>query len=573
MGMGSFGRRDYLGRALDAFNPLLETAERRKYTRNVPVVIRYQGATKVVEINDRQERWRNLTQLDGTIHVFTSGDATPSVLGGGMFQTAGTTAITDFDDGVIGDILYIEANSTITITHGTPIQLNGDANYAMVAGDTLVLGMFTDQVWHEISRGGQSASSGGGAKTATLVVGPSANSDSASYDYVTDGTADNTEIQSALSALPAGGGKVILREGTYNFAGDITLATSNVTLEGQGGGVLLNCSSETVDNSISLNGSNCLVENISFNGVLLFLSTNSVARSLRFTDIYEFSMSGEFWDNCYFSAWGQKASDTSAVVATNNAVFVNCFFDGSSTGATAAYITGTNTRIYNCTFVVPNSVAQDLIQYSQIVANCKFTIGTSFTGTVILPNTGGHVIGNYISISGSSTNAIAIDASADKVMIADNFIDMSTGVVTTIAIQGAGTGIKIIGNSIVDSGIAISIGSKGCHAIGNTAIGCTGHNYKISGEYIIFNGNAVADSSPGTDDTYSGIQLGTSADHCVLDGNIIIGDDAANTLKYCIEETTLCDYNIITSNIARGATTGQINVVGANTVSANNITT
>lgn len=89
--------------------------------------------------------------------VFTSTDATPSVKNSNFCETAGTTAITDFDDGVIGQVIYIKANDSITITHGTPIQLIDDANYAMANGDTLVLCMFDDQVWHEIGRGSNTA--------------------------------------------------------------------------------------------------------------------------------------------------------------------------------------------------------------------------------------------------------------------------------------------------------------------------------------------------------------------------------------------------------------------------------
>jgi hypothetical protein len=44
-------------------------------------------------------------------------------------------------------------------------------------------------------------------------------------------------------------------------------------------------------------------------------------------------------------------------------------------------------------------------------------------------------------------------------------------------------------------------------------------------------------------------------------------------MKYCIEETTGGNYNIIEHNIATGADTAQISTVGANTISANNITT
>lgn len=89
--------------------------------------------------------------LDGTI-TFANADATPTVEGGGIFQTTGTTAITDFDNGVVGQTIKIKATGNITITNGAPIKLAGAANFAMTADDTLTLTMFDDQVWHEIAR-------------------------------------------------------------------------------------------------------------------------------------------------------------------------------------------------------------------------------------------------------------------------------------------------------------------------------------------------------------------------------------------------------------------------------------
>ena len=84
--------------------------------------------------------------------TFTSTDATPSVKNANLCITAGTTAITDFDDGVVGQIIMIKATANITITDGAPIILSGGADYNMTDTDTLTLAMFDDQVWQEISR-------------------------------------------------------------------------------------------------------------------------------------------------------------------------------------------------------------------------------------------------------------------------------------------------------------------------------------------------------------------------------------------------------------------------------------
>ena len=78
------------------------------------------------------------------------------------------------------------------------------------------------------------------SRSATFVVAASNASTKikAAADYVCDGTADQTEIQAALDALPAGGGKTLLSEGTFYLSATVTLG-SNKTLEGQGGSTIL----------------------------------------------------------------------------------------------------------------------------------------------------------------------------------------------------------------------------------------------------------------------------------------------------------------------------------------------
>ncbi len=77
---------------------------------------------------------------------------TPDVSGGNSFITGGTTAITDFNNGVVGQTIKVLAKGTITLTNGTPIKLAGAGNYSMTITDTLTLHMFDDQVWSEIGR-------------------------------------------------------------------------------------------------------------------------------------------------------------------------------------------------------------------------------------------------------------------------------------------------------------------------------------------------------------------------------------------------------------------------------------
>jgi hypothetical protein len=94
---------------------------------------------------------RTSEPISWSIHTLTN-DATPSVEGGRLWLTGGTTTVTDFDDGVEGQTITITAEHTVTITHGTNIFLNGAVNFVMSAKDTLTLQCKADGKWYEVGR-------------------------------------------------------------------------------------------------------------------------------------------------------------------------------------------------------------------------------------------------------------------------------------------------------------------------------------------------------------------------------------------------------------------------------------
>ena len=88
------------------------------------------------------------------------GDVHPTVQAGNIFINSGGrgagTTITDFDDGLSGQIISICADdSALTISNNVNIQLQGSVNFAMSAGDTITLcyGISsTATKWSELSR-------------------------------------------------------------------------------------------------------------------------------------------------------------------------------------------------------------------------------------------------------------------------------------------------------------------------------------------------------------------------------------------------------------------------------------
>jgi len=105
--------------------------------------------TAIISANYSQDGWPipYHPKTFGTL----ADDGTPTVKEDLPMLTGGTTAITDFIDEYAGQVLYVLAQHSVTITDGAPIQLSGGVNYAMTSGDSLTLVSYGG-VWYELSR-------------------------------------------------------------------------------------------------------------------------------------------------------------------------------------------------------------------------------------------------------------------------------------------------------------------------------------------------------------------------------------------------------------------------------------
>ena len=84
--------------------------------------------------------------------VELANNATPTVGSVTLAKTGGTTTITDFDDGVVGQTFRLLAKHILEITHSSNLLLKGGLKFDMKVGDVLTLTMFDDQIWEEVSR-------------------------------------------------------------------------------------------------------------------------------------------------------------------------------------------------------------------------------------------------------------------------------------------------------------------------------------------------------------------------------------------------------------------------------------
>lgn len=95
------------------------------------------------------------------------------------------------------------------------------------------------------------------ARPATIVIAASNSKDTSDADYVCTGTNDDTTINTALAALPAAGGRIILLDGTFTIGTHVLISRSNVELQGMGTGTILKqANSANVDSVLKINGTN-----------------------------------------------------------------------------------------------------------------------------------------------------------------------------------------------------------------------------------------------------------------------------------------------------------------------------
>lgn len=454
-------------------------------------------------------------------------------------------------------VFTFEINDRERPVYGLPDQTSNSGKYLKTDG--------TNASWATVS-------SGGGTDSVTLVVGPSANSDSSTYDYTTDGTDDDVQIQSAIDAL-SGGGKIVLREGTYTLGNTVLVNEANTTIQGMGDSTIVKAKNTlyngtTIDTMMAVSVADAIFIDIYFDG-------NSANQS-NDGSIVDFTseVDGGVFVRCKFiNAYGTSVLAPTGGTFTITS-FYRCVFNGwdASASTNAALAPGSSVIVSDCSFINTGTGSQYISGDSGLageIRNCYFSLPSGYNAFAVGSITG-KISGCYFIADGSLGSSAVFVLGSTQGLIMNNIFDSGTSAnIASVAIQA--NSAAVCGNEITGFGNAISNVSNGICS-GNHILGTFGHAIKVNGDDSLVVGNIIGSLNPAADNTYSGIQLGSNVDHCVITSNHIDGLTGGNDLKYCIEESTGCDYNIIEHNNATGADTSQISTVGANTISSNNIT-
>lgn len=354
-------------------------------------------------------------------------------------------------------------------------------------------------------------------------------------DYICDGTADEVQINAAITALATKGGSVVLSEGTFNLAAPVLMNSKGVTLSGQGLGTNNDVKGSVLKGPTS--GSFNLVE----------LRNNYTTLS----NLLVWGQAGWTGD-CVEQILGQEAFDT---------VISRCNFINLGTGDALRLAGSGSTWVSHC-YLEANSATG-----SSVWVRSYVTVESCYLYS-----------GSYWAVYIEGSQPSDPEGATDSVIVSNCHVDGDgAGFVTSV---GGNSRVSIVGNiALFDWGTDAQILLNDCHqavvegnnlgwndGAGIKLIGCdesmvTGNIVRRTGSHGIWlvdcndcsvTGNLVANSGTLTDDTYSGIILDGDTNNCSVLNNTVRRDldsSLGNQPRYGIRiDDSTCDANFVTCN-------------------------
>lgn len=298
--------------------------------------------------------------------------------------------------------------------------------------------------------------------------------------YETDGTADQTQINAAITAVnAAGGGIVQLQDGQFDITGLITMK-SNVTLQGVGWStVLKRNASMTVDRVIYATGiDNASVKNLKIDGSNDLVIPADNMESLRIDSSTNIFIDRVFVLNSPSEGIQLHIADSSRIThcrAEGTAMISGSYKAGIILSGSSDVAQSKNSSIENCYTLNTSGEGVGLYYANgcKLIGNTTdWTSGASNRGQIQLEQSeNGTVVGNTVTsnyfgivnlssdrmtisanvVMASTENGVIVQGSSRDVTIADNIfqnIDKHG-----ILLQDTARNITVSGNKIVDAGI------------------------------------------------------------------------------------------------------------------------
>jgi parallel beta-helix repeat protein len=392
-------------------------------------------------------------------------------------------------------------------------------------------------------------------------------------------------IQDAINALPATGGKVFVTEGTWTITSQITFPNNNITIEGAGKNTILQTSNNInifyVDGRDNIEFKNMtitynsFIQNNSRNAIYLRQAHNCVVTDCNILKaergvylagtVSRFSENNNVYDN-YLDSCRYGISTSAGITPTTyyvrrNMVHNNKIYHSSSYGVCFAGTSTSNTISDNEIDVAIQGIAIFHSDSNIISNNRVLNVGFNTSpgvGICVQGSSNNYITDNYISgVTGTVSNASGI-----RVLHQNSVYCNSTTITgNQIHLNGTMTGILVtspVGAVISDNYIYNTSASNAYPAIMVNSAVSSGSPGLYSPTNVVISNNVVNASTTATTNTktYSGIMVsGNNGDtdngprYCTVTGNSVKGYRRG---------ITVCDGDrvIVNSNNAYSNTNG-----------------
>jgi len=402
--------------------------------------------------------------------------------------------------------------ANVTYDLGSPFLYWDDLYVDTVHAGTLIGGNVTDVV------------------AATFVVAASNSVDPDRADYQCDGVVDDVQINAALVACPATGGRVMLLEGDYYTAQNI-LVPLGCTLEGQGWNTIINSNGAAVTNAIVANGTDAQIKNLK-----VIISAGCGAPGSRPNIIYSIGQTTITLDNLYL--YGDKTVASDVNVNRQNGILLSNV-DGSHVRNCLV----TNNHYYGISLA--NDCDFTFVRGNLSYGNLDGISLHTCTGNTIISNT--CLLNSEVGIHLASSTQSSIQGN----IVSNN---LRQGIYCFFSSENAFEGNVARDNAW--HGIQISSGTSNSMT-GNTATDNTLTGIILSSS----NSTSIVGNTCNTNGAY-GIYL-TLSSYCTITGNGCDGQ-VANHGLYIYRS----DYCSIAGNICNNNNLDGINITGDGTANS-----
>jgi len=304
-------------------------------------------------------------------------------------------------------------------------------------------------------------------RTATYVIAASNATalEKAQADYVCDGTADNVEIQAAITSLATSGGIVQLSTGTFTLAAQINIRDDNLVLRGSGLATKLDQQFAGV--GIELRKVAGLLSNIELSD--FYFDGNTLTYGVNNSPIFMLNGVGDTFDNIRIHDIKIEYAQNCGILVCPVGVVANVasnihLYNLNITDSAYANI-GFGRTLYstieNCYLARSNNTWANLDLNSNNHILVQNVVGVSSAGHNISNDSGSYItIKNCKSIN-SGVCGIWFQANGACSNILDHVVIENNDVLTTvtnsgIVVYGGSNSIKILNNKI-DSSYSSSI--------------------------------------------------------------------------------------------------------------------